>query len=302
VSRAASICGALLLVAAALGAQQHAVRVEPEACAVGETVRVVCDVPHAAGGSARALSPELDPADPWVFLGAERQDGATSTRLTWSFVGLDPERATPPGVELVLRESAGAETRTVRVEPPSVALSGELGADEDAPRPVLGLRELPAGAVPPDTYATRLALLAGLVAAGLALAVTAFVWRRRALARLGPVDAMPVATRIAILAGSDAPLKARHYELTRLVRLALDERTGAKHHGWRGWTDDELAKALERDEDLRIKLGDRACDAAADVLRRAAPAKYAGVRPTDFAVRETFERAERALAAAEARA
>jgi hypothetical protein len=287
---------ALALLAAGAAAQDHTVAVEPRPCAVGEPIRVICDVPHAAGGGAWAREPELDPADPWVFLDAAREElGAEATRLTWRLLALDPERPTPPELGYALRADAGADARSVAVAAPAVELAGELAAGEDAPRPLIGLRELPARFdAPPAGTPARMLLSAAFALVVLLLGASVWVRRRRALAARGRADRATPAERIAALAAAEMPGKARHYELTRLVRQALDERAGKRHAGW---TDAELADALAADAELRGKLGDAACDAAAELLRRAAPAKYAGALPTDFAVRETFELAQRAFAA-----
>jgi len=265
-------------------------RVEPAAAGVGEPIAIVVDAAHEAGGYARALEPYLDRASPWVFLGSSRESGATSTRLSWRFVALDAEETTPPEVKFTLRARADEDPRVVRATASPIELASALAEGEDAPRPLLGLRELPDGAAAGGAEDTARALLLGAFAlAVVALALTAWRLRRRALGRLGPIDTASAADRIAVLAASDAPLKARHFELTRVLRAALDAR--------RGWTDEELARALEADPAMRGRLGEDACEAAADVLRRAAPTKYAGARPTEFAVRETFEAAERAVRA-----
>jgi len=280
-----------LLLLAQTSPVAHTARVSPAAAAVGEPIEVVCDVTHPASVLPKPLEPELDPSAPWVFLDAHREpiDGAqgAASRLTWRFAGFEPGSAAPPAVEYAWRDAAGEQRATVAVDP--VELAGVLAADEDAPRPLLSFRELPA------TDVERSSALPALALAALALLVFAagFALERRRLRRRAPPPAVDApAERLAALRASTAAPRARHYELTHLVREAFDRRAGADR---RGLSDEEWARALAGE--AGVATAARA--AAEDVLSGARGPKYAGEQPTEFALRATFERAEAALRALE---
>jgi len=292
-----SALAALLLAAAQASSVSHAARVEPAAAAVGEPIEVVCDVEHPPAVRPRALEPELDPSAPFVFLDARREPlsaGAdkSATRLVWRFAGLEPGSAAPPAVEYAWREAGGE--RRASVSAPAVELKGVLAEGEDAPRPLLSFRAPPEEAPAPSLLSALLPPLAG-GAAALALLAAAFLVRRARLRRRAPaLVPYDPAARLAELRAVAAGGRARHYELTRLVREAFDRRAGLD---LRGLTDEEWAGALAR----RGDLAPEARDAAAGLLAGARGPKYAGERPTEYREREAFERALAALRALEAR-
>lgn len=266
---------------------------------VGEPFDLICRVEHDAGTHPRLEPVELDPLEPWVVFdsrrgptgvdaglppGAPDASGAREvTELTWTLACLEPGPVELPWLSFTLEVDGRARTFLVQGDP--VGVRGVLGEAEDEPRPIRGFRDLPAEEESlPALLLWIPALLLGLF---LLVAVLAVPLLRRALRR-GPPRAPAALARLDALAQAPLPPRARHFELTRLLREELD---GVSGRDRRGLTDDEWLAALAEEE----RLPEAAKSAASAALRRARDVKYAGGTPTDWALEEALAEARRAL-------
>ncbi|MEM7308189.1 MAG: hypothetical protein AAF682_16030 [Planctomycetota bacterium] len=267
--------------------------VEPLSVAVGEPLEVVLELRHPAGLRPRAEEPLLDPSSPWVFLEHRgeppRPDGAELERtvLVWKLLCLSPgEAVDPPALFYSVRTPGGG--RLMEVDAAPVPVTGLLAEGEDAPRPIAGLRTLEE---PPPAPSPWPLLGGGAALACLCVGLALIVRSRRLRGpKLAPAPAL--AQRIEALRGLSLGERARQYELTRLVREALDERSGTDRSGL---TDEEWARAISADGGL----SEPSLRAASELFEQAARTKYAGEMPTGWAVDEAFERARTAVAAQE---
>ncbi len=240
----------------------------------------------------RAVNEDLELDDTWVLLAETRpvalpdpvDPDRVVVRRAWEVASLEPGLRELPAFEFEYVDEG--VVRRIRVRGAELDVAGVLAQGEDAPRPLRGFRDvqdLPEPVSPWPGVLGLGALAAALLAAGW--------WRRRGRR---PVEA-PRADPLAWIAElersppeSAEAVRAAHYELTRAVRARVDELRGAQRAAR---TDEEwLAAALdeiaaERREDVRGLF-----DAAARV-------KYAGERPTPFAVRETIQRGRTVLEA-----
>lgn len=277
----------LLMFALALQGDALEVRAEPLEVEIGQPITITLELRHAAE---RRL--ELDPRtllgdDSWVLLelgealrspkpGAE---GFVRTRALLQVASLEPGAR-----ELVLGPlKLGEETLVV----PALAIGVRvaLAPGEDAPRPAQGLREVRDFAGQRSLLPPALALLA-LLLVGLG-SILALRLRRR------PPAAQTLPTpheRLEALAGTREPDAARAacYELTRILRAALDERLG---RGLAGLTDEEWLAALPAEA-----LGPEPRANLERLLARAERIKYGLEAPTRFALEEALGEGRSVLA------
>ncbi len=166
----------------------------------------------------------------------------------------------------------GARDETL--PPLPVAVRAALHAGEDAPRPARGLREVR------DFPAQRgllgpAALLGALVSAVLAALVVRRVRRRVPAAAPPPT---PLARLEALGAAREAEARAVCYELTRILRGALDAHLARE---FEGLTDEEWLAATP---DAALPSGTRA--ALGRLFARTERIKYGVEMPTRFALEE----------------
>jgi len=166
---------------------------EPASVEIGEPVEWMLDVVHSK--KLRVGFPAKDAEDRRFAPLSERtvaraadpnDDALVHTIARWTTMALEPGDLAPPPLALEL--TGGAATETLVVNGLPVHVAGALAEGEDAPRPLLGLRELS----PERAAELEPARRAPLVLAGLgALLVVALGWL------LGPFAGGLVATRIA---------------------------------------------------------------------------------------------------------
>ena len=238
------------------------------------------------------LDGEVSPVPEWAVLegpvpvvdsrvpAAERP----ALQLRWTLMGLSSGELSTPALSFRTGEEGAIEVAAA-----SITLEGALSAEEDAPRPLRGFREVEEGAAGDADLA--LVLLALLGAAGLAVPIA------RARARRPRTDAAApgpsAAARVDALDAAADPAGTMA-QLAPLVRRAVDEARGGDPGGARGaLTDLEWAADLERDATL--DPGRRA--ALAELVREASTVRFSGVAPSTFAAREAKGRAAEHLAA-----
>lgn len=252
---------------------------------VGEPFELSIEIRHAAG-----VAVVLDPRaldDAWVLLDASGAatlaagEGRAATSVRWTVVALEPGEEVLPALWASID---GGPPRAIPVLGDGVTATGVLAPGEDEPRPPAGFRDAPAPAGGPPRWAWPLGVLALL-----AVAAAAFLRRRRARA---PVEVPPTAAeRLRAIdpeaLAEPAAVQAAYYEITAVLRGAIDERLG---RDLAAWTDEEWLAAT------RGQLPESEYDLVADVLRQSAEVKYGTARPTHWGAQETLERALSAVA------
>jgi hypothetical protein len=239
--------------------------------------------------------PEKDPVlgDTWVMLGersvvndvpANPAEGVR-TRVTWRAMSLESGARALPGIEVQYEESGAPHT--LITAPIVLDVRGELGPEEDLPRPIKGFRRPRAGADATQRWAWIAAL------ALVACAITVWILRRSRrkpapLPRTTPLDDLVKLERE--ISADPSASRAITYALSMLLRESVD----AFAREYRaGLTDFDWIEHIEKDE--RIPLGVRA--ATARILRESEQVKYALHVPTRFAVEEVLRDARNALEA-----
>jgi len=268
---------------------------EPARVEVGEPFELVLELGHPATLEARTLAPgepELD--DSWVLLASpapetERlADGSLRTRRAWRLASLEPGTRTL--TEALSRFAFSGEVSRIAVGGASVEVSGLLGADEDAPRP---LREFPDGFADDSARQAGPSALPWILAlGGLALLAAGLLAFRRARRRRGPaLEPGPLARLGELergLEGADG--RAHCYAVTRLLREAGDRLRKAPHAGL---SDEEWLAEVSASHEIPRGIVER----LGAVLQRAAEVKYAGTTPTPWALKEILAEARGTLEA-----
>lgn len=302
-----SLARLLVLLALSLGAVARAAQSEaraprwildPRERAVGEVLELALEVPLAAGARLEVDSSALEADPSWALFDAVRRERVSSMGsgsggdpslgtpsiavLRWSLASLEPGERQLPTPALSVVDASGARA-SLAVPSAAARFTGVLAEGEDEPRAPLGFRPVEAQAT--STLSPWLMGAAGLVLG--ALAALWFVRRRR---RSAPPAPPTVLEQLAALEAR--PVEAReqarevYYALTALVREHVDERLGEPRPAA---TDAEWIRGLVQ------RAPAAACEELAALLREAEPVKYAAHHPTHWAVRESFQRARRAL-------
>lgn len=270
---------------------------EPASVEIGEPVEWMLDVVHPK--KLRVGFPAKDAEDRRFAPLSERtvaraadpnDDALVHTIARWTTMALEPGDLAPPPLALEL--TGGAATETLVVNGLPVHVAGALAEGEDAPRPLLGLRELSPERAAQLEPARRAPLVLAGLGALLVAALGVFLVRRRAKPTL-PSEPTPLARLDAIAAAFAADPesgRARVYELSRLLRGSVDGFLGVERSGR---TDDDWARAVEADE--RVPAGVRS--ACGRLLASAERVKYAQETPTRFAVDEFLRDARAVLEA-----
>ncbi|MBK7641563.1 MAG: hypothetical protein IPJ19_00710 [Planctomycetes bacterium] len=267
----------------------------PARARIGEPVEWKLEI--RAPLSSDVLLPDKDPPlDPsWLVLEPRRveraeREGERVIDLVWSLASLEPGKRTPFVFDVPVEAPAGR----VMLTPASAELDvlGELGANEDAPRPEKGFLPLPPEA--PSRVWIAWTVLGLLAACGVAIPL-AIRWRRRAALRrrVPPPTALEeLAALERAFAAEEARGRETVFALTHLVR----ERTDAFLKQPRA--------ALPDEEWIRVVAGDAGLSAPARaaaqrLLERADAVKYAQATPSRFLVEELCADARAALATEE---
>ena len=271
----------------------------PPSVGVGEPFELVLEIARPAGhdtASAGTPNGELVVDDSWVLFDTRLVPSGPDparperivTRWIWEVASLEPgERdLAVHGLQLDAdSDDSGIETCTVRI-------AGVLAAGEDAPRPLRGFSAAFGAAEAEEDGLPRWAwILVGVMLhlLGLGPFLLLRAWWRRRRKREAPDPPLERLERLRGGAELDAEqLRARHYELSHLLRAATDERLDRDR---RAWTDEEWIAEVADDRSLDEAFR-REIAAALDGCARV---KYAGERPSAWAVDETFQSARAAL-------
>lgn len=297
---------------------------EPAEVEIGEPVEWVLDVVHPASARVRPLdkslavaakpatttpashgaqptTPSAVPADDaksaaaeraWVKVGdttwTRTTDPADPTRVhtnaRFRAIALEGGDLAAPAMAIELVDGANASELAPESLP--VHVRGALAEGEDAPRPMLGFRDVPADLGPVKRGPWVLAALVAVVVA--ALATWLLARKKKAPAPAPPTPIARLDELARAFASDVADGRATVYALSRLVRETVDAFVASDRSGA---TDDAWSAAVATDE--RVPLGVR--DASTRLLASAERVKYAQETPTRFAVEELVKDARAAL-------
>ena len=265
---------------------------------VGQPFELVLDLYHGPDASPSDLfagEPALD--DSWVLLehGSAQplaiihEPETRLAKFVWRIASLEPGERDLSGA--VASISFGERIKKIDAGQARISVRGVLAEGEDAPRP---LREFPEGFAPGATSPARSRGLVGAALATLlvlAAGALLFLWRLRArrartATPVTPLDRLGEIERALEQADEDA--QAGCFALTRLLRSATD---AARAQPRDGLTDEEWLAELRG----APEIPPGALEDLDAVFERAAAVKYAGQRPTPWALRETLTRARVAL-------
>ena len=253
----------------------------PAQVQVGAPFELTVELRHGAGAPPRLLADAV--GEGWVVLSEDgavtlrdEAAGAGTTRVRWTVCALEPMEDALPALMAVLPDDS---VQAPYVEPGGggIDVLGVLGPDEDTARAPRGFRE---DAPPAESAPWWLLALAGLPLAALAL----WLARRRSTPVQEAQGPDPLERLAAIEPGaltSSDEIRAAHYEITAAVRAGLDARQGVARDGL---TDEEWVAAVE-------PAGGARREALEELFTACAAVKYAGARPTHWAIAETVERA-----------
>jgi len=297
------VIGVLVIgLAAFAGEVRTRLLVEPAEVELGRPFELVLEVRHpvsveVALGGGEDVEEYLDGS--WVLFGSRREPsridpddpGSRVTRRVWELASLEPGARTLPGA--FVAAIVPAATEVLETATASVTVVSLLGEEEDGPRPLAGFAEDFGRSSTADErrgWLPWVLVLAGLVVIG------ALAWALQR-ARSRPPAVAPPAHPLDRLAAIAADLKAGeadvadlHFALSSLLREATDGLLGRTSEGM---SDDEWLLALAGEP----RVGAEARERLAEALERCSEVKYAGQRPTGWALEETLERARRALEA-----
>ena len=203
-----------------------------------------------------------------------------AVRLQWTLIALESGGATTPAVEfeLVGGEALVAPPATIEVLP-------ELGEGEDAPRPLLGFRDVEDRRLGDP----RLVVAAAIGLLALPLLIVGFVrFRKRPRTSASAGSGFTPRQAIEALDPAVDPRGAMS-ALGPLLRRALDETLGCDHSSL---TDAEWVLGVEISDGL--SEDDRR--AAAQLLQELSAVRFGGGDPTSFAAKDALERARRLAA------
>jgi hypothetical protein len=263
---------------------------EPATAELGEPLRWTLRVEHPAGASARL---EEDPSTPpagdtaaWLVLAAGEPltlpDPRDATRAIttwhWSACALEPGQRGLPALAAVV--DGGDGWMRAAAEPPQVEIRPALAEGEDAARPALGFREVeiaPQARVLWPWITGCVTLLAAAI-----LAAVSIHRARRAQPKAEPSAAVQLAGLAARSFETPQDVQEAHYQLSHIVREALDRRAAQAR---RGLTDEEWVAlaSSELEPAARAQLQ--------QLFAACAEVKYGARRPTHWAAGETIAKA-----------
>lgn len=251
-------------------------RAEPREVEIGQPIALELVLEHAASERPAPDPAALLPDPSWVLLelgaplrAVDPADPArATTRIELRVASLDPGER-----ELTLAPlRIGARDQVL----PSVSITvrAALHPGEDAPRPARGLREV--RDFPAESSLIAPALLFGVLVLAALAALLARRWRRRAPV---PEPVLTPLARLEALAGArEAEARATCYELTRILRGALDAHLS---RDLAGLTDEEWLAATPPGV-----LPGEARAALGRLFARAERIKYGVETPTHFSLDE----------------
>lgn len=269
----------LLLGALALQDPAPRWRLEPVVVQVGQPITCQLEVLHPVG--ARPDGVELDLDFAWeVVSGPDSRPVEGGTLLTWTVLALEPGEHLFGALDLGL-----ADGSRMRIQAAALEVHGErAGVVDDQPRAFPGFRKTTERTSPMRPRH----LLAGLMVLLLA-GVSSFVfWRRSRRDR--EADQPTELERFRGLAWEEGDYPGLAAELTRLVRSAVDRHAGFEASR-DALTDEEWLEGLRQRDTSSVR--DTAGLEA--LLGQCTGIKFAGVRPTRFAIDDLRARSEAML-------
>jgi hypothetical protein len=270
-----------------IGAQvpRATVVLEPAEVVIGQPVEFRLEVPHAADRPVGLRDLELGLDESWVVLSGPRVltraegEGAV-TEGRWELMSLEPGERVLGELGVPLGDGS-----TMAVTPASLSVLGELAADEDEPRPMPAFHTLPERTSPVRPRHLGLGMLVILLAGSGWL----FVRRRnRSQTSLEPDELERFLGLDREHAGDAEAVRALMFELAAVLRAAGERDVPGS---WAGLSDEEWLAALEESGQHSIEVTDE----LGGLLVECESIKFAGSRPTRFAVEEILSRAESLL-------
>ncbi len=258
--------------------------IEPTTADIGQPVTLILTAEHVPSFEVE-LPKSVLPDDSWmlyedakkVTLPHPNRDGMSLTVVRWEIASLDSgERAIEfPDV----RWSDGNSAGLTEVEAPKLNVYATLVEGEDEARPALMFRE-------PTFAEPRIRNWPWVVGALAGVVLLAVLLRFKRKAK--PTEKLALSPRESLAAlesrSGELGIRATYFELSRLVRSALDE--GGTDCA--GLTDEEWLAVRETD----ARSSKEECEALAALFERCQEVKYAQAEPTRWALEEALATAQ----------
>lgn len=280
-----------MLLALCLLLQDPTLTISPPQGAIGQPFEVVLELDHALGAGLAKGGPDWDLDASWVVLAGPEVitmagSGGTHTRVRWSVMSLESGARALPGLDLVLADGV-----SLKVEGAALAIGAELGAEEDAPRPLPALQRVVERAGP-----LRLAHL-GWALLALVLAAVWGLWlrKRRGLASeahtQGEWARFMALRELALRVGKDTANEPGgtqdvSAELAALLRSAAQHRVSVLRPGQ---ADGEWLARMRGEGETSL------ADELKPLLETCEQIRFGGLRPTHFALDELLQSSEEVL-------
>ena len=254
--------------------------VEPLTAEIGQPVTLILTAEHVPSFEVE-LPKSVLPDDSWMLyedakkitLPHPSREGMSLTVVRWEIASLDSgERAIEfPDV----RWSDGSSAGLTELEAPKLTVAATLAEGEDEARAALTFRE-------PEFAEPRIRNWPGVLGGIAGLALIAALLRLKRKAK--PAEKLALSPRESLAAlesrSGELGIRATYFELSRLVRSALDE--GGEDFA--GLTDEEWLAAREAD----ARSSKEECAALAALFERCQEVKYAQAEPTRWALDEAL--------------
>jgi hypothetical protein len=280
-----------MLLALCLLLQNPTLTISPSQGAIGQPLDVVLELDHAPGAGLASGAPDWELDASWVVLEgpeviAMADSGGARTRVRWSVMSLESGARTLPGLDLMLADGVA-----LTVEGAALTIDAELGAEEDAPRPLPLLQGVTERAGP-----LRLAHL-GWVLLALVLVAVWGIWmrKRRGLASAAHVQGewarFMVLREFAANVGKDTANESGGVvdvsaELAALLRSAAQHRVTVLRPGQ---ADGEWLARMRGEGEAAL------ADELTPLLDTCEQIRFGGLRPTHFALDELLQSSESVL-------
>jgi len=288
----------LFITLSAFAAGQGEVRYGPlqVAASIGEAIVWELSAEYRNGEAPELGHHELDLDSSWVLIDGplqvrEHGDTRSVTRWKWTVLSLEAGERRLPSLSLL-----GADGNPFEVVSEALKVSPELAPAEDAPRPLAGFQ-----GVRDERATVRPVHIIGLTALVVALFSTlTYLRKRRAPAPEPPPNARARIRELRALdMGESSVTRAMYFELSSLVRFAVERHLENRPQELLGLTDEEWLEFVH----VHGQLEEALYAQLALFFSACARVKYGLQTPTKFLRDETLTTAEtivEAVAAEEA--